>query len=179
MLITTPARSFYDSNTLPMIKMMSLMMELMSLMIGGGTWGKHKYPPLAASTVMPLNGFGGNGLPLSSVYGNIPVWNNMNDIFSQQNFLRQNNLPGLNTTSLNGIWQSMSGDIMVVYYENKFIWTDGKNRHLVGTLAINNQQLMVYITNKQQVLQFKFYRQNNKFVVQDASGNMYVFTRIY
>ncbi len=187
-LFSTSANSFYNSNNMPMIKMMSLMMEMMGrMMMGGG------------SPSMPMTGFPMSPVnPMTNLYTN-PIgtnstnpWLNMpTNAFTQQNSLipaasSQNSAfpqPAFNNpqknNSMNGIWQALSGDIIAIYYNSNFIWTNGKKRHLAGSLIIKGSQLSAYIPSNNKVINFQFYRENNKFAVKDNNGQIHIFTRIH
>ena len=133
----------------------------------GGGWNHYdnKYP---APYWMGFN---------SLNYANSPMnWMNLPTNMDQKNFLYQNNFL---TQNLNGIWQAMSGDIMAIYNNNRFIWSDGKKRHLAGSFVITNQQMLVYINGQNQVVIFTFARQNNQFIVRDSKGTTHVFSKIY
>jgi hypothetical protein len=195
-LFSTSANSFYNGNNMPMIKMMSVMMELMSHMMLGGS-SNNNYPvypisPVSGMTAFPMS----PANPLASVYGNNTAINsaiNSNpwlnaaateNSFSAKNVQQQNTNTNTNTTqssnnTMNGIWQALSGDVIAIYYNSKFIWTNGKERHLAGSLVIKDSQLTAYISSNKKVIKFKFYREGNKFAVKDNSGQIYIFTRIH
>jgi hypothetical protein len=80
---------------------------------------------------------------------------------------------------MNGIWQALSGDILAVYHNSNFMWTDGKKRHLVGTMLVKGNQLSAFMPVQNKVINFQFYREKNKFAVKDSSGQIHVFTRIH
>ncbi|MFK5984941.1 MAG: hypothetical protein QM479_05905 [Pseudomonadota bacterium] len=202
MLFSTTANSFYNSNNQPMIKMISVMMELMSHMMIGGASGNNFMPfpaspslgmaGLPMSPINPMSSFYNNNNTTNNPWLNIPARNllqqntqnqsqNQNDSVFSQNIPFSNS--GINNQnnndSINGIWQALSGDIMAIYYNSNFIWTDGKKRHLAGSLVIKGSQLSAFIPANNKVLNFQFYRQNNKFAVKDSNGQIHIFTRIH
>jgi len=91
-----------------------------------------------------------------------------------QNY-KQNN----NGSSMNGIWQSQNGNVIAIYNNNRFIWSDGNKRNLAGRLAIKNNILYAYIPASNITLQFQFYREPDKFIVRDKNARVYTFKRIY
>ena len=168
--------------------MMSLMMEMMGrMMLGGGS----SSTPMTGFPMSPIN-------PMTSLYSNPMASNSTNpwmnvptNAFAQQNSLT----PGISSqnsafpqsafnnsqkdNSMNGIWQALSGDVIAIYHNTNFIWTNGKERHLAGSLIIKGSQLSAYIPVKNKVINFQFYRQNNKFAVKDSNGHIHIFTRIH
>lgn len=166
-----------------MIKMMSLMMELMTHMMLGGS-SNNNYPSFPVSplamTGLPMSPIN----PMASVYGSNP---NINQGTNNNPWLNipANTLPqtqantSIANNSMNGIWQALSGDIIAIYYNSKFIWTNEKERHLAGSMVIKDSQLTAYISSTKKVIQFKFYREGNKFAVKDNSGQIHIFTRIH
>ncbi|MFK5894708.1 MAG: hypothetical protein QM504_15925 [Pseudomonadota bacterium] len=197
MLFSTSANSFYNSDNMPMIKMMSLMMEMMGRMMMGGGSNNFSSFPLSPSMGAPaMGGFPMSPInPMSSLYGsNIasnaanPWLNRSSNTFTQQNpNLVQSSVfaqtsPFNNAKkddSMNGIWQALSGDVIAIYYNSNFIWTNGKDKHLAGSLIIKGSQLSAYIATKNKVINFQFYRENNKFAVKDGTGQIHIFTRIH
>ncbi len=179
-----------------MIKMMSVMMELMShMMLGGASNNSLPFSPASAMSMsslplsgMPMSGTSMAGLPMSpvtqlgSLYGNNQINKNPWLNIPTSNLLQQNQLSKQVQTqndSINGIWQALSGDIIAIYFNSNFIWTDGKKRHLAGSLVVKGNQLSAFIPANNKVLNFQFYRQNNKFAVKDSSGQIHIFSRIH
>jgi len=195
---SAPVNSYYTSGSSdPMIKMMSIMLEMMSRLMMGNSWN-------TASSMFPYSAMPVNNFPMSpaspftamsglydpSSFTNL-TQNPALSGFSQLNPLQQaitaksleekllnqkNNAQG---QSMNGIWQAMSGDIMAIYYDNQFIWTDGKSRHLAGKLMFKQDQLSIYVNATKTLMNFQFYRENDNFAVKDSQGQLYVFKRIY
>lgn len=81
--------------------------------------------------------------------------------------------------TLNGIWQALSGDVIAIYNDNRFLWSDGKARNLAGHLVIKGNNMIAYIPAKKITLYFQFYREPGQFVVRDQSARVYTFKRIY
>lgn len=188
---STSAKSFYTAESAPMIKMMTLMMEMMTrLMLGGGSSSMGSgFGSLPSSTMpysmLPMSPLLSQGAmsgmnPLSN-YSQFNPFLQAQQAKQLENKLLANNSNVLKnkSTSMNGIWQALSGDIMAIYHDTNFIWSDGKTRHLVGKLAIKNDKLTVVLSASQKIVTFKFYRENNQFAVKDKSGQMFVFKRIY
>lgn len=84
-----------------------------------------------------------------------------------------------NNTSLNGIWQALSGDVIAIYHNNRFIWTDGNARNLAGHLVIKGNTMAAYIPANNITLKFQFYREPGQFVVRDQTSRIYTFKRIH
>jgi len=188
MLFSTSANSFYNGNNMPMIKMMSLMMEIMSRMMLGGSSNNH-YPSfpvsplsmtgLPMSPVNPMTSMYGGNNTFNPNFNNNPWLNSAANNFAQQNTNTTNTAVMPINNSMNGIWQALSGDVIAIYYNSKFIWTNGKERHLAGSLVIKNDLLTAYIPSNSKVIKFTFYREGNKFAVKDSSGQIHIFTRIH
>ena len=81
--------------------------------------------------------------------------------------------------SLNGIWQALSGDVIAIYNNNRFLWSDGRAKNLAGHLAVKGNNMIAYIPAKNITLYFQFYREANQFVVRDKSSRIYTFKRIH
>jgi hypothetical protein len=153
--------------------------------LGGSS--NNNYPAFPIASPMAMTGFPMSPVnPLASLYGNNPnfsstnqnnPWQNKSTNLTKNNFANATTMPVNN--SMNGIWQALSGDIIAIYYNSKFIWTNGKERHLAGSLVIKESQLTAYISSTKKVIQFTFYRQGNKFAVKDKSGQIHIFTRIH
>jgi len=85
----------------------------------------------------------------------------------------------INNNSINGIWQSLSGDILAIYNNNRFIWSDGQSRNLAGYLMIKGNKMIAYIPAKKATLYFQFYKEAGKFIVRDTNSRTYTFKRLY
>ncbi len=185
---------------LPFIQMMIVMMDFMDKFMGGN---KNYYPGMnyggnSPYTSMPGSGFGNfSGFPMS------PAWNNMsplnsnsfladgfNAINSSENSsiankdssgkaINDKETSPAGSNNLNGIWQALSGDVIAIYNNNRFLWSDGLKRHLAGRIIIRGKQFFAYIPAKQTTLTFEFYMEPGQFVVRDKQGRIYAFKRIY
>ncbi len=85
----------------------------------------------------------------------------------------------IGNSTLNGIWQALSGDVIAIYNNNRFLWSDGRAKNLAGHLAIKGNHMIAYIPAKNITLYFQFYMEPNQFVVRDQSARMYTFKRIH
>ena len=85
----------------------------------------------------------------------------------------------VSVASLNGIWEALSGDVIAIYKNDHFIWSDGKSRNLAGRLAIKGKILYAYIPARNVTLQFQFYLEPGQFIVQDKSSRVYTFKRLH
>lgn len=188
-----------------MVKMMALMMEMMSRMMLGGSFGDKSYPypyssmpytpfsaypmsptspynnflfsPYTSSALMPSMGpFSADKMQQYSPFQQAITAKNLED-----QLLTQNNPFSINANSqsLNGIWKSRTGDIIAIYSANEFIWSNGKERYLGGKLSINGSQLSFHIRSKNSILNFQFYREKDNFAIKSEQGHLYVFKRIY
>ncbi len=175
--------------------MMSLMMEMMGRMMLGGRSNNY-FSSLPVSPPLAMGGYPMSpAYPMTSLYNNPgnnnpdPWLNNyanqftrqyLNDPYSTSGYTpaTRNNRPDY-YNSMNGIWQALSGDILVIFYNTHFIWSNGNERYLSGSLIINGANLSVYIPKNNNILNFKFYRENNKFAVKDSKEQIHVFTRIH
>jgi len=137
--------------------------------------------PLTQSIANPLlHGFetGSNAQQLSQ-HNDDQFWDLDNQGLHNSNMsnLQKNNL--LKNGSMNGIWQTLSGEVMAVYNNNNFMWTNGMARNIAGKLIIQGNYLMAYVPAKKVTLTFQFYKEQNQFVVRDRKGRIYSFKRIY
>ena len=87
--------------------------------------------------------------------------------------------PQQNSHNMNGIWQSQTGNVMAIYNNNRFIWSDGNRRNIAGRLLVRNNILYAYIPASKTTLQFQFYREANRFFVKDSNARVYIFKRIH
>lgn len=200
--LINPVQSWaYNVNymrALPFIQMMIAMMEFMDTFMGGNN--KYSYPGMNSWGAMPYSSFPGSnfgnfsGYPMSPLLEGYSALNKShrlpenfkssnsddNDTSSEENSVDNN---GFNNTAneyeLNGIWQALSSDVIAIYNNNRFIWTDGNNRHLAGRLILRNNVLFAYIPSRKSTLKFQFYWEPGQFVVRDSSGQIYTFKRIH
>ena len=87
--------------------------------------------------------------------------------------------PVMGNNSLNGIWQAFSGDVIAIYNNNRFLWSDGRARNLAGHLAIKGNNMIAYIPAKNITLYFQLYMEPGQFIVRDQSARVYTFKRIH
>lgn len=207
-LTTQPASAarYYDNSEwkdFPFIEMMAAMMRIMNDMMSGGS-SNYYYPGLGmlpyASGMgnLPMSPTGMSGMPFyNNPWNSNPLlqnWQNglmpgsdvlnsglKNNLWNSGNRLNGNakTLQNYSSSGMNGIWQALSGDVLVIYHNNHFIWSDGNKRNLAGRLVIQGNQLIAYIPASNTTLNFQFYRDNNKFIVKDKSSQTYTFTKIY
>ena len=186
---------------LPFIQMMIVMMDFMDKFMGGNKhyypgmnyWGSNPYAMMPGSTLSNYAGY-----PMSPFNSGQNLLNNNN--FLTHGLKPQSSSKNTNTNnsqaadsdydndndisqdtdySLNGIWQAMSGDVLAIYNNNRFIWSDGNNRHLAGQIIIRGNLFYAYIPAKNTTLKFEFYWEANQFVVRDQSARIYTFKRIH
>jgi len=204
-LSSNTANSYYNSNSnIPVVDMMLTMMDMMARVMRGDRLNKfsgfpyspNPYGGLPMSPAYlygsPFNSFS----PWSKFSSSNPFEHNPikdvspdNDENEKTSFFGTNldkvwesmegNIPGLNNSIMNGIWQAMSGDIIAIYKDNYFIWTDGNRRHLAGSIMIKGKQMVAYIPANKRYLRFQFYREDNKFAVRDTNGQIYLFKKIH
>lgn len=201
------AAPYNNMRAIPFIDMMVTMMKIMNQMMGGGS--NHNYSGLNTLPYSPAfvpgmgmgSGMGGfNSLPMSpsgfnafplNNMGNsanplqdgFPAGQNANTFNKPGNFWGPGN-PGQppflnNSSSLNGIWQALTGDVIAIYNNNRFIWTDGNARNLAGHLVIKGNKMVAFIPAKNITLKFQFYRERGQFIVRDQSARIYTFKRIH
>ncbi|MCU7834174.1 MAG: hypothetical protein KZQ83_02885 [gamma proteobacterium symbiont of Taylorina sp.] len=101
----------------------------------------------------------------------------VNNTSSTSNSVFSNNTYKAN--SINGIWQSLSGDVIAIYKNSYFIWTDGKNRKLAGRLLIKGNNLVAYFPDSKKKLYFQFYKEVGQFIVRDQTSRIYTFKRLH
>jgi hypothetical protein len=81
--------------------------------------------------------------------------------------------------TLNGIWQTLSGDVIAIYNDNHFLWSDGMARNIAGQLMIRGNTMIAYVPAKKITMKFQFYREKNQFIVRDQKLRVYTFKRIH
>lgn len=81
--------------------------------------------------------------------------------------------------SLNGIWQALTGDVIAIYNDNRFLWSDGGSRNIAGHLAIKGNNMIAYVPARNITLYFQFYMEPGQFIVRDKSARIYTFKRIH
>lgn len=183
----------YNNNyfrALPFIQMMIAMMNFMDTFMNGNKYyspGMNSFGTFPYSPI-PGSGFGNfSANPMSPLLSGQSMFNpqsmfNKTSTDSHDNSVEANDdsKPALNAnTSMNGIWQALSGDIIAIYHSNHFIWSDGNSRNLAGRLIIRGNLLSAYIPARKVTLQFQFYREQGQFVVRDKNGKIYTFKRIH
>jgi len=182
---------------MPFIQMMIAMMNFMDTFMNGN---KYYHPGMNYWGTMPYSSFPGSSFtnfanyPMSPLMnGQFPLnktnfWPNgskpesslINDKDNNhQEDGSDNKLAQTNDNNLNGIWQALSGDVIAIYNNNRFIWSDGNSRNLAGRLIIRGKMFFAYIPAKKITLQFEYYREPGQFVVRDKNGQIYTFKRIY
>lgn len=198
-----------DWRSLPFIQMMAAMMKAMNNMVSGGnSYNGFNSLPYSPAFVPPMGGLSGlnnfNNLPMSpGGFNALPLSSSAINPF-QNGFKTGRNASQYNTTSsqstnnfwdpdsrhfnsveiiekdsLNGIWQTRSGDVIAIYNDNRFLWSDGRARNLAGHLIIKGNKMIAYIPAKKITLFFQFYKEPGQFVVQDTNSRIYTFKRIH
>lgn len=192
---------------MPFIEMMVAMMKAMNNMVDGNNsfnrFNSLPYSPAFMPGMGGIPGYSGfNNLPMSPAGFNALPLNNLNSF--QNGFKTGQNSTQLNTSasqsgnnfwdpdsthfnsvemlendSLNGIWQSSSGDVIAIYNNNRFLWSDGGARNLAGQLAIKGNKMIAYIPAKKVTLYFQFYKEPGQFIVRDPNSRIYTFKRIH
>lgn len=153
-------------------------------------------PGLNGLNNLPMSPAGFNALPLSTMSSAI---NPFQDGFKTGSNLSTFESPGgqasnnfwdpdttyfnsvktVNRNSMNGIWQAPSGDVIAIYNNNRFLWSDGGARNLAGHLAIKGNKMIAYIPAKKVTLYFQFYKEPGQFIVRDPNFRIYTFKRIH
>ncbi len=143
-----------------------------------------------------MNGF--NSLPLANGMGNsINPWQDSFQAGQNSGYINKNpadNFWGpddqatqsrsdhyqlVNNTSLNGIWQALSGEVLAIYNNNRFMWSDGNYRSISGQLVIKGNAMIAYIPVSKTTMRFQFYKTSRQFIVRDQSSRVYTFKRIH
>ncbi|MCU7799505.1 MAG: hypothetical protein KZQ70_05000 [gamma proteobacterium symbiont of Lucinoma myriamae] len=145
---------------------------------------------------LPMSPAGYNALPLSYMTSTINPFQNgfktgsNHPGFKQSGAQASNNfwdpdtthftsVQTVNNDSMNGIWQASSGDVIAIYNNNRFLWSDGGTRNLAGQLAIKGNRMIAYIPAKKVTLYFQFYKEPGQFIVRDLNSRIYTFKRIH
>lgn len=92
---------------------------------------------------------------------------------------RPDNYQLVNITSLNGIWQALSGEVLAIYNNNRFMWSNGNYRSISGQLVIKGNAMIAYIPASKTTMRFQFYKTSGQFIVRDQSSRTYTFKRIH
>lgn len=95
------------------------------------------------------------------------------------NSYNANSIAMIDDQSLNGIWQALTGDVIAIYNDNRFLWSDGGARNIAGHLAIKGNNLIAYVPAKKITLYFQFYMEPGQFIVRDQNARIYTFKRIH
>jgi hypothetical protein len=106
-------------------------------------------------------------------------WDPDSNSYSQNQNQNINSVAMIDNNSLNGIWQALSGDVIAIYNDNRFLWSDGKNRNIAGHLAIKGNNMIAYVPAKKITLYFQFYMEPGQFIVRDQNARIYTFKRIH
>jgi hypothetical protein len=79
---------------------------------------------------------------------------------------------------LNGIWQEDGGG-MIAIYNGRFVWSDGRQTAFGGRMSVAGDRLTAYAVGSDTPIEFQVRLQGDRFFVQDASGQVLGFTRLY
>lgn len=163
--------------------------------LGSGLGGFNNLPMSPAN--FPMNNMMSNNssnkygnVPLNSFQDNFPIGQNASNIGSPMADFWNPNDSSIKTTlnksstagtinSMNGIWQALSGEVIAIYNNNHFIWSDGKKRNLTGRLLIRGNTMIAYFSSTQKKLYFQFYKEPGQFIVRDQNSRIYTFKRLH
>ncbi|MDX2506464.1 MAG: hypothetical protein QNL62_18575 [Gammaproteobacteria bacterium] len=202
---TAANRYSNDIRSLPFIEMMVTMMKIMNRMMGiDNNYSALNTLPYSPAFVPGMGmGMGGlSNLPMSPAgLGPLPfnanptnLWqdsfqagrnasNTDNNFWAPDDGTNLNSAPvsnrSVNNNSLNGIWQDLSGDVIAIYNNNRFLWSDGNARNLAGQLVIKGNRMIAYIPAKKMTLKFHVYMESGQFIVRDQTSRIYTFKRIH
>jgi hypothetical protein len=84
---------------------------------------------------------------------------------------------GLKIPDINGIWVSQSGELLGIKGQ-RFFWSDGESRHLKGTMKIQNEYLMAYVTDYEKLMRYKYKLAGNQLLTMTRDGVIREFVRI-
>jgi len=192
----------------PFVQMMLSMMKAMNKVLGSNySYSELNHLPYSPGTIYGVNGvdafnhlpmspIGVNSAPIysdvnswSSAFSNEPAFDRVEepsswgdasgDNFWAPAIYKTKNTKNIKTGSLNGIWQTLKGEVFVIYNNKNFIWSDGGARHIAGQISITGNNLLTYVPAKKKTLYFKFYREPGQFVVQDSNAKIYTFKRVH
>ena len=155
--------------------------------LGSGLGGFNNLPMSPAD--LPMNNMMNNSSG-NSFQDNFPIGQNASNSASQiTDFWNPNGnktkttvnktAAADNTKSMNGIWQSLSGEVIAIYNNSHFIWSDGKTRNLAGRLLIRGNNMIAYFSTTQKKLYFQFYKEPGQFIVRDQNSRIYTFKRLH
>lgn len=192
---------------MPFVEMMVTMMKIMNNIMGANNsysglnalpyspafmpnspYGMNNY--LTSFNNLPMSPAGMGSLPVKSMTNMLPgdfqtgenaknTMNNFWDPSTQEKNAFATNQPPMTDNSLNGIWQALSGEVIAIYKNNYFIWSDGHSRNLAGRLTIQGNNMYAYIPASKITMQFQFYKEPGQFIVRDKTSRIYTFKRIH
>ena len=85
---------------------------------------------------------------------------------------------GLQVPSLNGLWVSQEGEMLGIKNTN-FLWSDGRSRHLSGTIKANKNYLLISADGYQQLMYFKYKLDGNYLLTMQPDGKTREFKRTF
>jgi len=84
---------------------------------------------------------------------------------------------GLKAPNLNGLWVAENGEMMGVK-NKRYLWSDGKARHLTGQLLIQNEYLLASVDGHERIMRFKYKLAGNHLLTMKPDGTIREFVRI-
>ncbi|MCK5697833.1 MAG: hypothetical protein KAI02_06705 [Gammaproteobacteria bacterium] len=153
--------------SMPFIEIMAAMMKAMNNVVSGHNNSFDRF----------------NSLPYSPIFTPsmemLSPSNRFNNDFKDSDTHPSQPKDIIDNDSINGIWQSVSGDVLAIYNNNRFLWSDGQSRNLVGYLMIKGNKMIAYVPAKQATLYFQIHKTHGKFIVRDINSRTYSFKRLH
>lgn len=189
-----------DWRSMPFIEMMAAMMRVMNdILAGGNSFSGMNALPYSPAFFPMANGMSGlNPYSQLGTFNKLPMSPAGFNTFQNNGFSPNNTAPSSGSgnfwdldaqnedsaittdkSDLNGIWQSLSGDVIAIYNNNRFLWSDGMAKNLAGQLVIKGNNMIAYVPAKKITLYFQFYMEPGQFVVRDRNSRIYTFKRIH
>lgn len=84
---------------------------------------------------------------------------------------------GLKAPNLNGLWVAQNGEMLGVK-NKRYLWSDGKTRHLTGQLLIQNEYLLTSVDGHEKIMRFKYKLAGNHLLTMQPDGTIREFVRM-
>ena len=89
----------------------------------------------------------------------------------------QSILCGNRAATLNGVWVASNGEMFGIK-DNKFLWNDGKQQYLTGTVQVNRDKIITTIDGLNQIIPYQYALKDNRLQIRDRNNIVKVFQRV-
>ncbi len=84
---------------------------------------------------------------------------------------------GLKKPNINGLWVAQNGEMLGVK-NKRYLWSDGKARHLTGQILIQNEYLLTSVDGHKKTMRFKYKLAGNHLLTMQPDGTIREFVRM-